>query len=100
LYHLGVLLECVALDRHGVPSKGGLDLKQVDKVACRSLVCEAASSKKDELSAKIARHAEKRPGIQMICSVVYKVHSFKPFINFPPAVCYFLKFYIALHFGY
>lgn len=32
---------------------GGLDLKQVEKVARRSLVCEAASSKKAELAAKI-----------------------------------------------
>ncbi|KAI3855714.1 hypothetical protein MKW92_021280 [Papaver armeniacum] len=33
------------------------DLKQVEKVTRRSLVCEAASSKKAELAAKIAHHA-------------------------------------------
>ncbi|RZC49899.1 hypothetical protein C5167_018325 [Papaver somniferum] len=46
---------------------GGSDLKQVEKVTRRSSVCEVASSKKAELKAKIARHAEKRqPGITSI----------------------------------
>ncbi|RZC93841.1 hypothetical protein C5167_029484 [Papaver somniferum] len=41
--------------------------QQVEKVTRRSLVCEAAFSKKAELKAKIARHAEKRqPGITSI----------------------------------
>ncbi|RZC77325.1 hypothetical protein C5167_001548 [Papaver somniferum] len=51
---------------------GGLYLKQVEKVTRLSLVREAASSKKYELAAKIARHAGKRRVFDRIKVLVLK----------------------------